>query len=1082
MRLLQVSHQRLEEFHDKNKTPEYAILSHTWIQPSHHEVSLQDLQDTDWTEAKQKQGWNKIAHTMNQAKTDGYEYIWIDTCCIDQRNPTELSTSINSMFDWYKDASVCYAYLDDVYQEPGRPANVAEALSKSRWTTRGWTLQELIAPSAVTFYDSKWRYLTSRRDSALQISEVTKIDIEVLTTCDGSLRLDSFSVAKRMSWAAERETTRPEDRAYSLFGLFDITMLTQYGEGEQRAFFRLQEEIVKISADQSLFAWDVGEIKANEGLLFAPSPKCFKGRGHITPSEQSLPTAFHMNNRGLNIEIQGFRALSNSTDASSGGRHQAILDCRSTISPSSAILINLNPAGQGEFCISPDTSRRCEDIDWLELRRRESMTRFLRRKITITRNARISERSQPDIRSEGPPLYTMLRLDLHTEGLLADQQGPTICAAYPPQSWTADLSTCQPKPGHGADQGVAARIRYRVLDSVTRSECTQEFILAFAYGPTARANPYVLNDPNELAQFTYPALPVLLAAPAKEFDLLPVSQAAGLEQACARVASMWRLREDPLMHTLPLVRKVQAINGTQLQIELDKAEIPGQPLWVAQLKLLKPESGFQSWISLCTQIAHWVVFLVIGWNIENSSLSHFIGQSLLPSFQNGGHFVLIFKIISLAVLMYLDPVSGLWSAIVWWGATHLAIQLNGARLESCIYAMYSLSPRALTQTDSYVYQFLRSTLGTTGMFRQWEFLSLATFVVFARVHDISWLLIAITIIRSTRQRDWTLLASSNFQKLRVLRICASWLLLKMLDGNEPIFPLWVKLSPLFLVPLTIWLAWKDRKVLYKGYKALGMVFASLSEGVLQSVQIWAWSFFGQPYNLLRILKFSIYLDLNEWAEDTRFAKLLRGCCWVLHTASKLRKWVNWRALLHSPLDTWAATMLLLVVAGREFTLLALSLGFIFVMTMTTKMALVEKLICKVERQISRRHETISKLQSEISKIQSMLEARKRALQMQFTFELLKRVWLESPEVEDPHTRVFTRRMSWPLPIRSLPNPLDRGPHDGKDYSLPSAGLVASGYSMRFLTSLSLCCKKKGVTHSTTDLDGIPITPKADPLA
>ncbi|CZT16396.1 related to beta transducin-like protein [Ramularia collo-cygni] len=252
MRLLHVSHQRFVEFHDRSKTPEYAILSHAWIQPNHHEVSLQDLRDTDWTEAKQKQGWNKIAYTMNQAKKDGYEYVWIDTCCIDQRNPTELGTSINSMFEWYRDAAVCYAYLDDVDQGSGRPANVAEAFSKTKWITRGWTLQELIAPSAVIFYDSNWQYLTSRRDSALVLSKVTQIDIEVLTTCDGHLRLDSFSIAKRMSWAAERETTRPEDRAYSLFGLFHITMLTQYGEGEQRAFFRLQEEIVKFSADQSI--------------------------------------------------------------------------------------------------------------------------------------------------------------------------------------------------------------------------------------------------------------------------------------------------------------------------------------------------------------------------------------------------------------------------------------------------------------------------------------------------------------------------------------------------------------------------------------------------------------------------------------------------------------------------------------------------------------------------------------------------------------------------------------------------------------------------------------------------------------
>ncbi|CZT16395.1 uncharacterized protein RCC_02238 [Ramularia collo-cygni] len=518
----------------------------------------------------------------------------------------------------------------------------------------------------------------------------------------------------------------------------------------------------------------------------------------------------------------------------------------------------------------------------------------------------------------------------------------------------------------------------------------------------------------------------MLAEAAKEADSDPVSQTAELKQACARVASQWRPREDPLMHTLPLVRTIPAINGTQLQIELDKAETPGQPLWVARLKLLEPESNVQRWISFCRQIVHWVVFIAIGWNIGNSSLRHFIDQSLVSSFLNGGHFVMMGKLAGLAFMMRHDPGQGLWGAISWCGATHLAIQLNGAQLENYIYALHSLSPRALTQTDSNVYQFIRSTLGTTGMYRQWEFLSLVAFLVSARYYEISWLQIIITVIKTTRDRDLKLLVSSNFQKLRVLRLCASWLLLKIMGDNESLIPFGVKFgvkhSPLVIVYATIYLVWPNSKIVhiffrvilyllayltskgYPVYKAFRMVLTLLLETfltilfetLLLYVQAIAWSFFTHPSarvlqskigavvlesvqtgafflikpfsTLLSALRVSIYLDLVKWTQDTRSPKLLRGCCWVEHTASKLLKQVNWRALLHSPLDTWSVTMLLLLVSSHAFTLLAFSLGLLFINTMIVKMALTEKVICHIE---SKRDMMRSKPQSNASKSQSV---------------------------------------------------------------------------------------------------------------
>ena len=143
---------------------------------------------------------------------------------------------------WYQEAKVCYVYLADVSSK--------EAFSKSRWFTRGWTLQELIAPSTVIFFDENWTKLGTKADLEEIISNRTGIPESILSGDDD---LEEFSIAQRMSWAAERETSRIEDHAYSLMGIFGINMPLLYRERES-AFIRLQEEIMKISDDHSLFA------------------------------------------------------------------------------------------------------------------------------------------------------------------------------------------------------------------------------------------------------------------------------------------------------------------------------------------------------------------------------------------------------------------------------------------------------------------------------------------------------------------------------------------------------------------------------------------------------------------------------------------------------------------------------------------------------------------------------------------------------------------------------------------------------------------------------------------------------------
>jgi hypothetical protein len=223
-----------------NPTMPYAILSHTWGDDN-EEVSFRDLKDGS---GKTKDGYRKIRFCGEQAARDDLQYFWVDTCCIDKSNSTELSEAINSMFRWYRDAARCYVYLSDVRKRnhdeyDDLPRSIWKLdFRKSRWFTRGWTLQELIAPASVEFFSYEGIWLGDKRSMKDQISEITNIPAQVLQ--GGSL--SSFSVDERMSWGAKRNTAREEDGAYCLLGIFDIYMPLIYGEREQ-AFSRLRREI-----------------------------------------------------------------------------------------------------------------------------------------------------------------------------------------------------------------------------------------------------------------------------------------------------------------------------------------------------------------------------------------------------------------------------------------------------------------------------------------------------------------------------------------------------------------------------------------------------------------------------------------------------------------------------------------------------------------------------------------------------------------------------------------------------------------------------------------------------------------------
>jgi hypothetical protein len=218
--------------------PPYAILSHTWGEDD-EEVTFQDLTQGV---GKSKAGYGKIRFCGKQAARDGLQYVWIDTCCIDKSNSTELAEALNSMFRWYCDAVQCYVYLSDVSYGSGWKS----AFRKSRWFTRGWTLQELLAPRSVEFFSGEGKLLGSKASLGQQVREITGIPIDALQ----GKSLSSFSVPARLSWAEKRETKRQEDKVYSLMGIFGIHMLPIYGEGEDEAFERLKSKINKRDSQQ----------------------------------------------------------------------------------------------------------------------------------------------------------------------------------------------------------------------------------------------------------------------------------------------------------------------------------------------------------------------------------------------------------------------------------------------------------------------------------------------------------------------------------------------------------------------------------------------------------------------------------------------------------------------------------------------------------------------------------------------------------------------------------------------------------------------------------------------------------------
>lgn len=335
--------------------PKYAILSHRW-EEDEGEITYQMLSAANglnpglrnfMVDESRKVSWNKIMGTCAKGREQGYEWLWIDSLCINKADSVEMRESLNAMFDYYRDAGVCYSFLKDVDVTASREQIFQRqgCSETSEWFERGWTLQELLAPTSMEFYDGSWRFIGTRHDLRLELKRVTGIDTQYL---NGDLKLREASIAERMSWMAGRVTGRVEDIAYSLLGMlppfarqtlflsqvlillccvgiFGVRMQADYGEGDE-AFMRLQSILMDKSIDESIFAWEINANgialecyrkkdrpapkwkpdKMTWGLL-APSPDCFNSPMHkLFDDNQAVPrmgSGFTSTPQGVQIQM-----------------------------------------------------------------------------------------------------------------------------------------------------------------------------------------------------------------------------------------------------------------------------------------------------------------------------------------------------------------------------------------------------------------------------------------------------------------------------------------------------------------------------------------------------------------------------------------------------------------------------------------------------------------------------------------------------------------------------------------------------------------------------------------------------------
>ncbi|KAG1740865.1 uncharacterized protein EDB91DRAFT_342521 [Suillus paluster] len=249
-----MNHPRLRTEHITEEVVKFfqcVMLSHRW---EGTEPLLHDIKDKDVYELQAAGNIVKLQSFCEIALKAGYHWAWVDSCCIDQTNNVELQTSIDSMFSWYHHSALTAVYLSDV-----PPSSTSGALAKSAWNTRGWTVPEFLAPKVIRFYQQDWTlYLNDESPNHKksvkimdELEDATGIDARVLVAFQPGMR----NTREKLQWASTRATTRPEDIAYSLFGIFGVRLPIHYGENKQNALGRLLQEIVARSGDITALDW-----------------------------------------------------------------------------------------------------------------------------------------------------------------------------------------------------------------------------------------------------------------------------------------------------------------------------------------------------------------------------------------------------------------------------------------------------------------------------------------------------------------------------------------------------------------------------------------------------------------------------------------------------------------------------------------------------------------------------------------------------------------------------------------------------------------------------------------------------------
>ncbi|KAI0591574.1 HET domain-containing protein [Pyrenophora tritici-repentis] len=333
--------------------PDYVMLSHTW---GDGEVTFDDI---DKPHAKGMAGYSKIVECCAKALSTGFEWAWIYTCCIDNRSSAELSEAINSMHKWYWDAAICYAYMSDCTPETlnaelfrlgivARTEAMYEAnasrrreFQASRWFKRGWTLQELLAPEVIKFYDADWIQIGTKSSLLEPIFTATEIEEQHISDRD---TIQHASISTKFSWASSRTTTRVEDVAYCLLGLglVNVNMPMLYGEGE-RAFYRLQLEVIKHSNDHTIFAWESSNEAWLPTSMFASSPTQFASASQLLrtpPQVQGQLEPYELTNHGLRMTLPCIPVGDN--------RIVTVLDCANTSSDHVGVWLRLMKVGRYE--------------------------------------------------------------------------------------------------------------------------------------------------------------------------------------------------------------------------------------------------------------------------------------------------------------------------------------------------------------------------------------------------------------------------------------------------------------------------------------------------------------------------------------------------------------------------------------------------------------------------------------------------------------------------------------------------------------------------------------------------------------